>query len=216
MKKQKPQDGDIESPEKITLRERHALMTRNIILDGVGRVIEEGGLDELTFEAIADACGVSLRTIFRYFPTKDDLFAAFWSRLNETSGITSMPASAEELADGVVRWFEVFGAREKLFKEYMRSRIHEGQRPELAAVRRETIDTCLRDNVDGVDARTSVHARAAAAALFSGHTWATIKDVYGLSGKEAGEAVSWAIRLIINALEEEKSRHFQKPSGEKP
>jgi AcrR family transcriptional regulator len=214
MKKQNCNDN-VESPEKISLRERQTLMTRNIILDGVGRVIEEGGLDDLTFEAVADASGVSLRTIFRYFPTKDDLLAAFWTRLNETTGITSMPASAEELAEGVVRWFEVFGAREKLFKEYMRSRIHAGQRPKLAAVRRETIDACLKDNVKGVDARTSIHARAVAAALFSGNTWATIKDVYGLNGKEAGEAVSWAIRLIINALEKEKSRHSQKPSGEK-
>lgn len=38
------------------------------------RIVEEKGYDETTVDDIADAVGISQRTFFRYYPTKEDAF----------------------------------------------------------------------------------------------------------------------------------------------
>ena len=55
----------------LTFHARHKRATREAILDAVERCLERGGLDELTFLQIAQEAGVSDRTVYRHFATKD-------------------------------------------------------------------------------------------------------------------------------------------------
>src|ERR1700710_1983441 len=48
----------------------------NAILDATRRVIAERGPEKFTMSAIATAAGVSRPTLYRWFPTKDELLAA--------------------------------------------------------------------------------------------------------------------------------------------
>src|SRR3954452_16488247 len=59
-----------------SLREQHALATRERILSAVAEVIERGSQDELTMPGVAEASGVSLRTVYRYYPTREQLLEA--------------------------------------------------------------------------------------------------------------------------------------------
>ena len=58
------------------LRAAQAAATTQRILEAVGAVLERG--DEPTFAHVADAAGCQERTVYRHFPTKEDLAAAFW------------------------------------------------------------------------------------------------------------------------------------------
>jgi AcrR family transcriptional regulator len=74
------------------LRERKKVETRRALASAAVRLADELGPDRVTVEAIAAAAGVSARTFFNYFPSKDDAIA----------GVT--PAhSSELLADLVDR-----------------------------------------------------------------------------------------------------------------
>jgi AcrR family transcriptional regulator len=55
------------------LRERKKLMTRQAILDAAGEMFAERGYDNVTVAEIADAVNVAAKTVFVYFPSKDDL-----------------------------------------------------------------------------------------------------------------------------------------------
>jgi len=55
------------------LRERKKMKTRIAIRDATYRLIEEQGYDATTIEQIAEAAEVSPSTVFRYFPTKEDI-----------------------------------------------------------------------------------------------------------------------------------------------
>lgn len=55
------------------LRAAHKARTRLAIEDAAWRLFAERGFDDVTLAEVAGAAGVGLRTVFRYFPTKDRL-----------------------------------------------------------------------------------------------------------------------------------------------
>ncbi|WP_353944449.1 TetR family transcriptional regulator [Streptomyces sp. HUAS MG91] len=58
---------------KVGLRERKKIKTRTAIREATYRLIQEQGYDATTVEQIAEAAEVSPSTVFRYFPTKEDI-----------------------------------------------------------------------------------------------------------------------------------------------
>lgn len=55
------------------LNERRREQTRTAIADAAVELFIQRGFGETTMEEVADAAGVSRRTAYRHFPTKDDL-----------------------------------------------------------------------------------------------------------------------------------------------
>lgn len=60
------------SPAEQGLRERKKLARRAALIDAAQRLVAEHGLDAVTVEMISAEAGVSARTFFNYFESKDD------------------------------------------------------------------------------------------------------------------------------------------------
>ncbi|MDH6624854.1 AcrR family transcriptional regulator [Streptomyces sp. LBL] len=58
---------------QLGLRERKKIKTRTAIRDATYTLIKEQGYDATTIEQIAERAEVSPSTVFRYFPTKEDI-----------------------------------------------------------------------------------------------------------------------------------------------
>src|ERR671935_3296976 len=56
------------------LREFKKQRTRQLIADTALRLFVERGFERVTVAEVAEAAGVSEKTVFNYFPTKEDLF----------------------------------------------------------------------------------------------------------------------------------------------
>jgi AcrR family transcriptional regulator len=78
------------------LRERRRLETQADISDAAVTLFEDRGVEQTTVEQIATAAGISLRTYFRYFPTKEA--AALTSYLAFAESITGWLAEDLEPA----------------------------------------------------------------------------------------------------------------------
>jgi AcrR family transcriptional regulator len=59
-------------PEPSGLRERKKRARREALVDATHRLAAEHGLENVTVEAICAEVGISVRTFFNYFETKDD------------------------------------------------------------------------------------------------------------------------------------------------
>lgn len=66
------QNDTFVDPRGPGLRERQKRARREALIDATHRLVAEHGLDAVTVEAICDEAGVSVRTFFNYFETKDD------------------------------------------------------------------------------------------------------------------------------------------------
>ncbi len=74
------------------LRDEQAQATRERVLDALYALMAEAGeAGDITTEAIATRAGVQRRTLFRHFPTRDALFAAFWPWINARLGAHPSP-----------------------------------------------------------------------------------------------------------------------------
>ena len=56
-----------------SLRERRKVETRQLLQRQALRLFRRDGYDQTTMNAIAEAAGVSAMTVYRHFPTKEDL-----------------------------------------------------------------------------------------------------------------------------------------------
>jgi AcrR family transcriptional regulator len=69
-------------------RSEHADRTRNALLDAALNLFSANGYDETTTDQIAESAGVSPRTFFRYFPTKESvLFFGEFDFIDAVSGV---------------------------------------------------------------------------------------------------------------------------------
>ncbi|MBJ7336542.1 TetR/AcrR family transcriptional regulator [Mycolicibacterium sp.] len=79
-------------------RSEHADRTRNALLEAALNLFSANGYDDTTTDEIAASAGVSPRTYFRYFPTKESvLFFGEYDFIDAVSGVYL--AQPEELSD---------------------------------------------------------------------------------------------------------------------
>src|ERR1700746_3731167 len=62
-----------ETPEAEGLRERKKRLMRQQLTDAATEMFIELGFDGFRVTDVAEACGVSEKTVFNYFPTKESL-----------------------------------------------------------------------------------------------------------------------------------------------
>ncbi len=68
------------SPARRQPRQKRARATITAILDAVARVLKKGGVDAVTTNRIAEAAGVSIGSVYQYFPDKRAIFVALHER----------------------------------------------------------------------------------------------------------------------------------------
>jgi len=95
------------------LRERKKQQTREALTRTALELFAERGYDETTLAEIAEAAGVSTRTIFAYFPSKEDILFANTQAMCDalTRALVERPAGTDALT--ALREFILASAHEK-------------------------------------------------------------------------------------------------------
>lgn len=182
-----------------TLRDAQRELTRSRIVEAGLALLRGGGSDSLTFAAVAARAGMTERTVYRHFETREALLAATWERVNEVVRTPTLPSTPEQLVAQPMTAFPGFDAEEPL----MRAMVHsaEGRQMRLASNPRRVagIRAAVRAARPGLREPELTRLCAVVQLLDSSFAWLMMKEYWGLDGHEAGRAASDAIATLLGA-----------------
>jgi AcrR family transcriptional regulator len=189
-----------------SLRERQQDLTRRLITEGLARVILRTGIHEFSVQEVADEAGVSLRTLYRHFPNREDLLESLGVEVEQMirdGGLdTSMqPVSAKVAADVVGDLFMVLGGRTDLARAWVIANMTTGFKSEARRSHDLTILRVVRTLGPHLDEAEQRRLYAVIRCLAGSLSWKVMTADLGLSDEEAAAAAGWALRTLLEEIE---------------
>lgn len=188
------------------LRAEQAAQTRERIERAAADLLNaDGGAESITFRAVAERAGVTEMTVYRHFPTREDLLQGLWRNLNARMGpAISMPTDVKDLLAQHDSLYEGF---DRIAPQIIAS-LTTPQGREVRAALDEPRRRAFRAIVAEVNPDLNVARRTQAAAilqlLHSAHAWMSLREQWGLNGRESAAATRWAIDTLLKQLRREK------------
>ncbi len=185
--------------EAPNLRQRQKAATSDLILDAVGACLIDTGLNALSVEAVAEAANIAKRTIYRHFATRELMLDAWWARHKADIGQLQFPDTAAALAAFPRRAFAKFDAEAGIMRGMVLS--EQGRAMTLLANERRqiAIRAAVRDGAGDLPEPQATYVAAAVQLLQSATAWLTMREYWGLTGDQAGEAAALAIEALLDA-----------------
>jgi AcrR family transcriptional regulator len=181
-----------------SLRQRQKAGTVKLILDALGRCLQNATLGELNVALIAREAGIGERTLYRYFPTRHALFGAFWdAHMESIQG--PHPSDAPSLLSAPLRIFPEFDEHAEITRSLVSSPQGLGLAQGANKQRQRCLKRAVREAVGGLPAAKFIRLCATVQTLLSPTTWLQMRDFWGLDGRESGQAVSEAIEVLLSA-----------------
>jgi AcrR family transcriptional regulator len=196
------------------LRAAQAEETREAILRGVATWMQQKPHEKFTLDGIARLAGIERRTVFRHFPDKDALRTAFWEWINRRILPRILPASLAELRQAPRTTFAAFDAEEALIRASLHTSAGRQMRLARVADRRRAFRAALGEVTRSASAAERRNLECVAHALYSAAAWETMRDYAGVTGPQAGAAVSWALTVLTEAVGRSTTRRTSTPQKE--
>ncbi len=189
----------------MSLRDEQRALTRRKVLTAVIELVADGSLDELSVPAVAERSGVSVATIYRYFPTRDELLAAAAaepSRHALAQPLARRPDDDDFAAFQRAMWHDFAGNLALL-----RHQIASTAGREMRTLRLERSRSLLAGYIErhGIDPQSDAGERLISLLLLTNGSLALIElhDRQGLDVDEALDRSFWALRALIDATRQE-------------
>lgn len=184
-----------------SLREQQSELTRELILEALSRLVSEEGMDDFSVQRVADLAGVSHRTVYRHFPSREALLEGLVAWLDERTAMSLEDYLPDRLEEAFRRAYAAFendaekvtafvvlatGARVKVPRRSWRT----GEFARLLAP--------LSRHLAPEDARAvAVLLRA----LGGSSMWFQLREEHELDAEPAARVTAWAARTLCHALE---------------
>lgn len=183
------------------IREQQVALTRTTILDALAAEITENGLVDLSIQAVADRAGVTHRTVYNHFPTREALNDAFAEHVEML-----LAKHAIEPADlGVDNWptiaseaQSVFEVRPEHIRAYVMMTIATATPASVFKTRSNRMEKALENEL-GLDPATAKLVNSAIRMFMSSSGWFLMNAHHGLTSADIGRMSAWAIKTLINA-----------------
>ena len=190
------------------LRDERATQTRTRILDGLVQVMARNGIAEISVPLIAREAGVSIPSVYRYFPTKRELITALDQYAHEKGSFTldefGPIETPEDLSRVVPLTFKRREAIESTLSAAMNSRLGYTMRRHEFAERAKQFGKALAPVSKKLSRKERQWLTDVVFVLSSYSCVRAFRDYLDLDSEEAGKRVAWAIRLLSRAASSPK------------
>lgn len=188
--------------ETETLRERQARAVRSELRAAFVRLVAEHGLGAVALADVAAAAGVSERTLYRHYASREAILDAIVA-----DDVTALDREVRERAgpysladpDAFVAMYEVWEEHADLMAVGRLLRLA-GQDRQASAGRTDVLRRSFEDHVhpEALDQVVGV-----ARLLAGSDAWLRMREPdVGLDAERAGHAVQWALQVLLEAARE--------------
>jgi AcrR family transcriptional regulator len=162
----------------------------------------ERGPHDFSVQGVADRAGITHRTVYRYFPSREDLFHDYGSWLNEQlgEGANETPKTIRGLAVASGDAFRRFERVPQLSEAYVRM-VASGAAVATRSQRTKSFVGIVDRDASTLDKRHRLALAAVLRQILSSNMWARSREEFGVTGDELGDVVGWIVGLVGNALE---------------
>ena len=188
----------------MNLRAEHKALTERKILDAVIALVAQEGSDQITVPAVAREAGVSVPTIYRYFPNKEALIdAAAWVPSQPAAALRPERLYGDGFRDYLAALWKGYADNLPLLRRQMASSAGRAMRAARLDAGRAQLGAEQRDL--GIDPEGPAAQRLTALCLLLGGSLSLLElhDRQGLSVDDAADAVAWAAEVLVEATRHE-------------
>jgi len=185
------------------LRQRQTEQTRRAILEAFATEITESGMLDFSIQAVADRAGVTHRTVYNYFPTREELNDAFAEYVEE---VLSEHAKEPARLD-VASWPQIArdaqemmgGQGAHLISAYVMMTIATGMPARVFRTRSKRMEKAVEDELGPLEPGVAKLVTSAIRMFLSSAGWFLMTAHHGLTPAEAGRVSEWAVKALIDA-----------------
>ncbi|MEA3080594.1 MAG: hypothetical protein QOD54_262 [Sphingomonadales bacterium] len=182
----------------LTLRDEQKEQTRTNILEAALALVRSAGEEAVTVRAVAAVAGVTERTVYRHFESRDALILSVWLRMLELIGPSALPQTPDALVERPRSLFPRLDQQRELVRAYLHSQARRVGRGRSNKERQQAMVGCVREELEYLDERSLRRRAAIASFIASPYAWQYLQEFWGMSGKEAGNAAAEALEILLN------------------
>ncbi len=176
-----------------------------MILDALVVELGERGAFDFSYYELARRAGVSVRTIYRHFKTRDDLLDALSRRLNKEVAF-EYPRSRDGLVALIRVLFPRFDRNAALIGAQLQAGLGGRVRTRARSKRANVMQEVLAERLPHLPTERVRAVSGVLGCLISASSWQRLRDELGLAGEDSGEVTAWAVDTLWRALELENER----------
>lgn len=194
-----------------TLRDAHRDLTRTRILEALIAEMQDAALDAITNAQIAARAGITERTFYRHFPTREALELGLWEWFSENRlGRRRFPSTPDEAIAFPAPLFEGFDREEALVRWFVSSRKGQEIRLMVNDERKEAYLSVARLARPDLDEAAQRRLAGIVQLLDGSFAWQSLKDYWGFDAPEAAQAVTDVLEILLRPKPE--ARAADKPT----
>ncbi|HET9387005.1 MAG TPA: TetR/AcrR family transcriptional regulator [Vicinamibacteria bacterium] len=184
-------------------RERAKADTRDKIVHAVVRVVLDDGIHAFTVQNVALKAGVSHRTVYRHFTTREELLDGLAKWLSRIAAGSTIPTSPETIGDVIVTVapsYLAMGELRDAVRAYVITSLALHWQDEARRQRTLAFDKSIGAAFPHLPSKERREAAALIRHLASTRAWYTLTVEGGLDDAAAARAADWAVRTLFKDL----------------
>lgn len=184
----------------VSLSERRNDLTRKLIMDAAYALLRAASVTELTVRAVAQQAGMSERTVFRYFPSRDALLDTVAAQLLSEMALPKPPGSLQALLAAPASLYGAFEERADLTRAVLHTDLVDRVRALQASTRWTAVAALLEQAAPG---RSEEERRIAVANIcfhLTASSWHYYRFLFGFTLEEAVRCSETALRQALAGL----------------